>query len=102
MINIELLRSLCLCDKLKWTLHVLNRMKERKILSQEIIDTILHGEIIVQYQHDKPFPSCLLYNSNNLSPLHVVVSTDGMHAHIITAYIPSHDEWKIDFKTRKE
>jgi translation elongation factor EF-4 len=61
-ISVETLRGLCLDDKVKWTLHALKRMRERKISAQAVIDTILSGEIIERYQDDKPFPSCLIFN----------------------------------------
>ena len=33
--------------------------------------------------------------------LHVVVASDNVNLHIITAYYPNVDEWEPDFKTRK-
>ena len=63
----------------------------------------MHGEVIKQYEDDKPFPSCLLLGfSVNNKYLHVVLASDGNNLHIITAYYPNADEWEPDFKTRKE
>lgn len=63
---------------------------------------IMHGEIIKQFEGDKPFPSCLLLGmSVNGRYLHVVIASDNINLHIITAYYPSADEWEVDFKTRK-
>ena len=100
-LNIEILRSLCRNDKIKWTLHALSRMRERKILSEMVTDAILTGEIIKQYVDDKPYPSCLIFNNNYTAPLHVVASTNGDSVFIITEYVPTTDEWYDDFKTRK-
>ena len=101
-IKIEALRYLCRADKVKWTIHALKRIRERKVLSDAIINAVLSGEIIEQYQDDKPFPSCLVFNSDNSAPIHAVVSSDNESVYIITAYIPSLDDWECDYKTRKE
>ena len=76
-------------------------MRERKILSDAIINTVLYGEIIKQYEDDKPYPSCLVFNNDFSKPLHIVVSTDNDNIYVITAYAPSQVEWENDFKTRK-
>ncbi len=73
--------------------------KARGYISQKVI---MQGEIIKQYEDDKPFPSCLLLGmSINGKYLHVVVASDNINLHIIMAYYPSIDEWEPDFKTRK-
>lgn len=102
-LEIENLRKLCKDDTIVMTAHVIKRCKERDIDSDSIINVIMHGEIIKQYEDDKPFPSCLLLGmAVNNKYLHVVVASDGINLQIITAYYPSLDEWKPDFKTRKE
>lgn len=84
------------------TAHVIKRCKERNIDSESIINVIMHGEIIKQYEDDKPFPSCLLLGmSINDRYMHVVVASDHVNLQIITAYYPNIDEWEPDFKTRK-
>ena len=85
-LHIEELRKLCTDDAIIMTAHVIKRC---------------NGEIIKQYEDDKPFPSCLLLGmSVNDRYLHVVAS-DTINLHIITAYYPNVDEWEPDFKTRK-
>ena len=102
ILQIENLRRLCTDDTVIMTAHVIRRCKERNIDSGSIINVIMHGEIIKQYEDDKPFPSCLLLGmSVNGKYLHVVVASDTINLHIITAYYPSIDEWEPDFKTRK-
>ncbi len=54
------LRKLCTDDTIIMTAHVIKRCKERNIDSDSIIKVIMQGEIIKQYEDDKPFPSCLL------------------------------------------
>ena len=101
-ISIERLRTMCGEDRIKWTTHALARMRERKISSETIINTILSGEIIKQYQDDRPHPSCLIFNNDFAFPLHVVASTDDENIFIITTYLPTLDEWQNDYKTRRE
>ncbi len=101
-LHIEELRKLCTDDAIIMTAHVIKRCKERNIDSNSIINVIIHGEIIKQYEDDKPFPSCLLLGmSVNDRYLYVVVASDTINLHIITAYYPNVDEWEPDFKTRK-
>lgn len=101
-LQISKLRELCTDDTIIMTAHVIKRCKERNIDSDSIVNVIMHGEIIKQYEDDKPFPSCLLLGmSINDRYLHVVVASDNINLHIITAYYPNADEWEPDFKTRK-
>lgn len=102
-LQIEDLRKICTDDTIIMTAHVIKRCKERNIESDSIINVIMHGEIIKQYEDDKPFPSCLLLGmAVNDRYLHVVVASDNINLHIITAYYPNIDEWEPDFKTRRE
>ena len=99
---IDDLRRLCTNNAIIMTAHVIKRCRERNIDSGSIIHVIMNGEIIRQYEDDKPFPSCLLLGmSINKRYLHVVVASDNINLHIITAYYPNADEWEADFKTRK-
>ena len=89
-------------NKIKWTLHSFKRIRERKISADSVVDAVVNGQIIEHYREDKPFPSCLIFNGNTDSPLHIVASACDDFVYIITAYAPSSDEWECDFKTRKE
>ncbi len=101
-LDISELRILCNAKKIKWTLHSLKRIRERGITSDEVIECIKAGEIIKQYEDDKPLPSCLIYSFVNAKHIHVVVSSDGHQMYLITTYYPNSTEWEDDFKTRKE
>ena len=69
---------------------------------QDVIKCIETGEIIKQYEDDKPFPSCLILGiSINNRYLHIVVSMDNNFIHLITAYYPNLEQWEPDYKTRK-
>ena len=103
MIDIEQLRTLNKAEQIAITEHARRRLVERGISVNDIIRCIETGEIIKQYEDDKPFPSCLLLGmSINNKYLHVVIASDNINLHIITAYYPSINEWEPDFKTRKE
>jgi len=102
MLNIDALRVMCHDNQIKWTSHALKRIRERNISSKDVISTITNGTAFVHYYDDKPFPSYLIFNGDKKSPLHVVASTDDETVYIITAYIPTLEEWENDFMTRKE
>lgn len=100
--NIEVIRKSCAEDNIQWSLHALKRMRERKITSSEIISCIENGDIIEEYPDDRPLPSCLIYGVVTNRNLHTVVGIGKNYISIITAYEPDSQEWKSDFKTRKE
>ncbi len=103
MIDIKKLKALNKPDKIVITEHARKRLAERDIKVKDIINCISGGEIIKQYEDDKPLPSCLLLGQMlNYDPVHVVVSCDEEFIYLITAYRPSPEKWKSDMKTRKE
>jgi len=99
--KIEDLRTLCIEDKIKWSLHAMKRLRERKISIDDFINVIKTGEIIEPYPDDYPHPSCLIFGySNAKQPLHVVIGCDKVFIYAITAYYPNRKEWELDLKTR--
>lgn len=70
---------------LLFTLHALDQMNkpDRLIAPEEVSEVVLRGEIIVR-------------------PVHVVCSPKQDYLAIITAYLPSTEEWSEDFRTRRE
>ena len=102
MIDINQLRKLNFLEKIAVTEHAQQRLEERKIGLSDVMKVIAEGEIIKQYEEDKPLSSCLILGmSINNKYLHVVVSTDDEYIYLITAYYPSLDQWEEDYKTRK-
>ncbi|MEG0275232.1 MAG: DUF4258 domain-containing protein [Longicatena sp.] len=86
-------------NAIKWSLHAMKRLRERKIMIDDFINCIKTGEIIEDY----PLPSCLIFGySLDDEPLHIVVGCDDQTIYAITAYYPNPDEWEDDLKTRKE
>ena len=101
--DINKIREICKQKKIKWSIHVAARMQERQIKRLDIINCILNGEIIEDYPHDYPNPSCLMFGytlANRI--IHVVIGYDIDNVYIITAYYPNTDKFEDDLKTRKE
>lgn len=102
MIEIEILRRMNKPENIAITKHARERLVERNITVDDIVKGIEMGEIIKQYEDDKPIPSCLIlgYSVNN-NNIHIVVSHDEKNIYLITAYYPDPEQWEDDFKTRK-
>lgn len=101
--DIEELRTLNKPEHIAITEHARRRLVERGILVSDIIRCIDTGEIIKQYEDDRPLPSCLILGAAiDEEYIHVVVSHDSEWIYLITAYHPDPDVWEPDFKTRKE
>lgn len=103
MIDIGFLRKLNRPEQIAITEHARQRLVERGITVNDVIKCIAEGEIIKQYEDDKPFPSCLILGmAVDDRYIHVVVSHDDEFIYLITAYHPDNQTWEPDFKTRKE
>jgi len=99
---VEEIQALCQLGKIKWTTHISARLQERGIEPSDIKHCINNGEIIEQYPDDFPHPSCLISGFDFCgNPLHVVMDVGAGYIWLITAYIPNHNKWQSDFKTRK-
>ncbi len=84
--------------------HAIQRMFERGITQNEVLDSIISGEVITEYVDDKPFPSYLILGQTGDKPLHIVLAIDepSQICHVITVYIPDNTVWHNDFKTRRD
>lgn len=102
--NLERLREAIKSGRFEWRKHTLVRLAERNIFQDTIIQVITKGEIIEDYPHNTPFPSCLILGYVKDKPYHVVVGFDETSriAYIITAYEPSLDKFEPDFRTRRQ
>lgn len=102
LLDIKEIIKNCNDDTILLTAYSKNRCVERGIKFDDIKNAIQTGEIIEQYEDDKPFPSCLIFGySENNKVLHVVLSMDGNYIYVITAYFPNLMKWNEDFKTRR-
>lgn len=103
MIDITQLQALNKAEQIAITDHARRRLIERGISVNDIIRCIDTGEIIKQYEDDKPFPSCLILGTAiDGDYIHVVVSHDSEWIYLITAYHPDTEVWEPDFRTRRE
>ena len=103
MITIEQLKDLNRPENIAITEHARLRLYERKITIDDIMKGIETGEVIKQYEDDKPYPSCLILGFSVQSKyIHIVVSCDTDFIYLITAYFPNPAIWENDFKTRRK
>lgn len=102
MFDLNSFREAVRLENFEWRKHVLQRLAERGIRQEEIVATLLEGELIREYRDDKPFPSALFFLQKD-RPIHVVAAFDSENrfGYIVTAYKPSSDVFESDFKTRK-
>lgn len=99
----ESLIIMCKNGLLRWTNHVLVRLLQRGITTDDVVCALQNGEIIEQYPTDYPYPSCLILGlSLDRRYLHIVCGIGDTELWIITAYYPDTDKWLSDFKIRKE
>lgn len=100
--KIEDIQLLCSQSKIKWYQHALERMQERDISMDDVIQCIMYGEIIEDYPDDFPHPSCLIFGYTlDKKVIHTVVSMDQNRVGIITVYYPNTEKFENDLKTRK-
>ena len=72
MIDVSDIRRFCEKEMLRWTSHVLIRLLQRRINTDDVVNARLNGEIIEQYPTDYPYPSCLVLGMADAErPLHV-------------------------------
>jgi len=96
-------QRICNEENIIITKHADKRLLKRGITVDDIMNAIRTGEIIKQYEDDKPFPSCLLLGSTEQNKfIHIVASIDNDFLFIITAYYPDEHVWEMDFKNKKE
>lgn len=85
--------------------HALRQMNapERMISTREIRAVVFHGVVIEDYPEDARGHSCLMLGRGDGGrPIHVVCAPKPDYLAIITAYLPSEEQWEPDWRTRKE
>lgn len=84
--------------------HALRQMArpERMITSSEVRAVVELGELVEDYPDDARGHSCLLLGRVGERGVHVVCAPKEDYLAIITAYIPSADEWEPDLRTRRK
>jgi len=87
-----------------WRKHTLEKMLQRNISREEVMEALVQGELIQVYDYDQPFPSVLLLGFSGDRPIHVVAAFDEKEetAYVITTYEPDVTIFEADFKTKKK
>lgn len=84
--------------------HALQRMLERTIKIDEVLETLNNGKIIEVYPGDRPLLSLLMlgYTADG-RPLHLVVAIDEDEPRLwlITVYQPNESDWEAGFIVRR-
>lgn len=65
------------CAEISFSGHALQRMFERALDKDVILDVINRGEVIAEYPNDSPYPSYLLLGFVSGEPVHVVLARNG-------------------------
>ncbi len=102
--DLDLLRKSIEKGNLDWKKHVTQRLIERGLTRTDVLGVLQDGEIIRDYPDDSPCPSALFLGFANNRPVHVVAAyneTNDM-THIITAYEPTLEFFRDDFKTKRK
>ena len=103
MLNIENIRKCIIHKNIYWTIHCLNRINKRDILTLDIKNAIDNGKIIEYYYEDYPYPSCLISGKDKKGRIiHIVCGLVNEIVYMITAYYPDSKKWEEDMKTRRK
>ncbi len=84
--------------------HAVRQMSrpDRMISMAEVRHVVENGKLIEDYPEDVRGHSCLILDyGEGGRPIHVVCSPKTEYLAVITAYIPSEQEWEDNFKKRK-
>jgi hypothetical protein len=92
------------CNNIKFSGHAVQRMFERGIKKQSVVEVSRSGMIIASYPDDEPYPSFLLLGFENNTPIHLVIARNEKtgDCYVITVYFPKSDIWQAGFKKRRE
>ncbi len=83
--------------------HAIKQMSraDRMISVEEISMAVFNGEVIEEYPNDERGESCLVFHLSKNRAIHVVCAPRTEYLAIITAYVPSPDQWSRDYKERR-
>ena len=90
-------------DRIRITDHADEEAHADNLLFDEIFFSVFQGEIIEDYPHDKPYPSCLIFGRTyEGEPVHSVwgYNEQSRWAVLITVYRPDPNKW-VDWRRRR-
>jgi len=61
---LEEIKSAIVKGRINMTDHADEELANDEIQDEDLLRSVLHGEIIEEYLDDKPFPSCLIYGKD--------------------------------------
>jgi uncharacterized protein DUF4258 len=90
-------------SKVLFRVHAVQRMFERHVSAQKVVQALRTGETIEDYSSEMPEPGRLILGFQGKRPIHVVVSEnpETKETTIITVYVPDPDKWNKEFKSRR-
>lgn len=101
--DINILKEYLSKGKIIWTAHMLTRLHERGITSEDVRHCIMSGEIIEENPNGSPKPNVLIYgNDLNGQIIHVFCGIDEDYLYLVTTYIPTIEKFLDDLKTRRK
>ena len=91
-------------NRIRITDHADEEAQADQLSFDEIYFSVFYGEIIEDYPHDKPYPSCLIFGETfGGDPIHSVWAYNEQNrwAVLITVYRPDPNRW-INWRTRRK
>src|SRR5690606_595149 len=88
-----------------WSRHAVAALVDEGLRRKDVEEALCDAEVIEDYPvAHRPLPDCLVLSwLANEVPVHVVVAVDvdKDRIFIVTVYVPTHERWKNDWRTRK-
>jgi len=91
-------------NKILFLPHAVRQMSKpgRMISTKNIRQAVQSSELIEDYPEDSRGHSCLILGFVGNRPIHVVCAPKEEYLAIITAYVPSEEEWEDNYTKRKK
>lgn len=104
MFSLKAIADAIEANRIKITDHADEEAQLDLLNMNDILDSIKNGEIIDEYENDKPYPSSLILSHIKKGmPIHTVwaYNVKTKYAVLITIYKPDLQKWFNDMKTRR-
>jgi hypothetical protein len=104
MIDIETIIESIQANRVIISRHAREEAENDNLKLEQILSSVMRGEIIKNYPEDRPYPSCLIYGKcQQQEPIHSVwaYNQDNGWAVLITVYRPDPQQW-INWRTRRK
>lgn len=91
-------------NRIRITDHADEEAHADNLTFEEILFSVIQGEIIEDYPNDRPYPSCLIFGQNfSGEPIHSVwaYNEENKWTVLITVYRPDTNRW-INWRERRK